>query len=129
MSPHAELPDRIYHLAIVGEWNEATDADAPYRRSTLGKSLAEEGFIHCSMVDQVQMIGDLVYRGRDDVLLLTIEVARVDSDIRVEPVGDGGEMFPHIYGPLPLDAVTQAHPIPLGADGRLVVQPLLDETG
>jgi uncharacterized protein (DUF952 family) len=60
------------------------------------------------------------------VVLLTIETLRVESEIRTEHVGDADQVFPHIYGPLPRDGVIQAHRIPLGRDGQLVVQPLLE---
>jgi glutathione S-transferase len=119
----AAVPGRgpIFHLALRDEWNEAVDRGEPYRRSTLGVSLAQEGFIHCSFGNQVGMIADLFYRGRDDVLLLVIDPARVASPIRVEPAEGGGHFFPHLYGPLPVAAVVSAIPLPLDADGRLGV--------
>jgi uncharacterized protein (DUF952 family) len=72
------------------------------------------------------MIVDTLFRGRDDVVLLTIDPTRVDAEIRVEAVGSGDEVFPHIYGPLPLDAVAHTHDVPVGDDGRLLVEALLD---
>jgi uncharacterized protein (DUF952 family) len=119
-------PERIYHLAVRDEWNEALTAGAAYRRSTLGKSLEREGFIHCSFAAQVQMIADLVYHGRDDVVLLTIDPARVEAEIRVEALDEGGQAFPHIYGPLALAAVTRSDPVPLDPEGRLLAEALLD---
>jgi hypothetical protein len=44
----AELPNRIYHLATREEWDEACEQGGSYRRSTLDKSVHEEGFVHCS---------------------------------------------------------------------------------
>ena len=93
----------IFHLALRDEWREAVDRGGPYERSTLGKSLAEVGFIHCSFAAQVASTAELFYRGRDDVVLLTIDESALE--LRVE---DG---FPHIYGPLPLDAVVDVTPI------------------
>jgi glutathione S-transferase len=110
----------IFHLALRDEWNEAVAHGDAYRRSTLGVSLAEAGFIHCSFGNQVSMIANLFYRGRDDVRLLVIDPARVESPIRVEPVSDD-QSFPHLYGPLPVAAVVGAIPVPLEADGRLDV--------
>ena len=51
---------------------------------------------------------------------MTIYPSRVDADIRVEAVDGADEGFPHIYGPLPLDAVTHTNEIPMGEDGRLL---------
>lgn len=116
------IEDRIYHLALRHEWNDAVAAGV-YRRSTLGRSLDDVGFVHCSFPAQVQATADLFYRGRDDVVLLEIDPARVPAEIRVEEVGD--DRFPHIYGPLPVDAVVQLVNVPVDNDGRLLVGPLL----
>jgi glutathione S-transferase len=93
----------IYHLALAADW-EAAQSVGEYRTSTAGQTLDEVGFIHCSHADQVADTAGRFYAGRDDVVLLTIDQARVPSEVRVE---DG---FPHIYGPLPLDAVVEVAP-------------------
>jgi uncharacterized protein (DUF952 family) len=121
----ADLPARIYHLTLSGEWDEATKQRVAYRRSTLGKSLEEEGFIHCSFASQVQAIADVLFQGREDVVLLTIDPSRVDAQIRVENLDGGEEFFPHIYGASPLDAVAKANGVPLSVDGCLLVDVLL----
>jgi glutathione S-transferase len=74
---------------------------------------------------QAQTAADSFYRDRDDVVLLVIDARRVGAEVRVEPVGDSGDRFPHIYGPLPLEAVERADPVPLDARGRLALGPLL----
>jgi uncharacterized protein (DUF952 family) len=89
----------IYHLALRDEWDAAVSAGQPYRRSTVGRSLDEEGFIHCSFADQVEDTASRYYAGRDDVVLLTIDPDQLEAEVVVE----GG--FPHIYGPLPHHAV------------------------
>jgi len=91
----------IKHLAVAAEWEEAVAGGGPYRRSTLGRSLDEVGFIHCSFDEQVAATASLIYAGRDDVVVLTIDEARLGCEVRVE---DG---FPHIYGPLRLEAVVE----------------------
>jgi uncharacterized protein (DUF952 family) len=118
------LPDRLYHLASEGEWREAVERGGPYRRSTLGRSLDEEGFIHCSFAHQVQLIADVIYRGRHDVVLLVLDPARLGAEVRVEDVG-GDQRFPHIYGAVPLEAVVAVEPVPVDGDGRLLTGPLL----
>jgi uncharacterized protein (DUF952 family) len=72
------------------------------------------------------MIADRVFRGRDEVVLLTIDVGLVEAEIRVAALDDGEPAFPHIYGALPLDAVTHSDAVPLDDDGRLLVAALLD---
>lgn len=112
------MEDRLYHLALADEW--AGGAVDHYEVSTLGRSLADEGFIHCSFPHQVQTIADLVYSGRSDVVLLEIDPARLGPPVKVEGP-DGGEAFPHIYGPLNRDAVIRVTALQPGADGRLDV--------
>ena len=107
----------IYHLALREEWDEAVVA-GQYRRSTLGVTLAEQGFIHCSYDHQVQTIADLVYRDRRDVVLLDIDERLVPAEIRDE------DEFPHIYGALPVDAVVHVRPLSVEEDGRLAVPSL-----
>ena len=99
-------------------------AAGSYERSTLGRSLAEQGFVHCSFASQVGRIAELVYAGRTDVVLLRIDPDRVGHEIRVENLEGGSEGFPHIYGPVAVDAVVRADPVPLGGDGRLVLDGL-----
>lgn len=114
----------IFHLALEEAWAEAL-ARGEYRRSTIDQTLDEVGFIHCSFPAQVQGVADRYYRDRDDVVLLTIDPARVGVDLVVENTSGGTEGFPHLYGALPVSAVERTDPVPLGADGRLVLDGLV----
>lgn len=113
----------IYHLALSGEWLEVTESGEDYRRSTVGRSLEEEGFIHTSFLDQVEDTARAYYRNRE-VVLLEIDPEQVPSPILVEEIGDG-RMFPHIYGPIPLGAVRSAVPVPKRSDGTLDLSEVL----
>lgn len=110
----------LLHLAVRREWERA-QASGAYDRSTIDTSLAEEGFIHCSFPEQVQATADRYYRGRDDIVLLVVDPDRLD--VRVERASSG-EGFPHVYGPIPVEAVTSVQPVPLGPDGRLALDDL-----
>lgn len=117
--------DRIYHLAVGAEWSEAVESGGSYARSTLGKSLDDEGFIHCSRASQVGTIADLVYRGRRDVMLLVIDPSLVPAEIRLENTEGGDNLFPHVYGELPLTAVVRAEHVPPNDDGTFDLKGLL----
>lgn len=110
------MDDLLFHLALDRDWSAGAAGD--YTVSTLGVSLEEQGFIHCSFAHQVQRIADLVYRGREDVVLLEIDLQRVTSPVQVD-AADDGDSFPHIYGPLNRDAVVRVTPVPARVDGRL----------
>ena len=54
---------------------------------------------------------------RDDLLLVAVEARDLGESLRYEP-SRGGDLFPHLYAPLPLSAVRWVKPLPLGPDGR-----------
>jgi uncharacterized protein (DUF952 family) len=100
---------KIFHIAERTEWEAAQASGGPYEVSTRGRTLAEVGFIHASRdEEQVRKVRDLFYSDLDDLVLLVIEPD--DLDVRHEPVGD--DVFPHIYGPLPIEAVIDVRPLP-----------------
>jgi uncharacterized protein (DUF952 family)/quercetin dioxygenase-like cupin family protein len=106
----------IYHLARRREWDDAKRA-GEYRISTLGRTLDEEGFIHCSRAGQVAGVANRFYRGQADLALLVIDEQRVQADVREEAVPGADQPFPHVYGPLNLDAVVEVVPFEPGPDG------------
>ncbi len=102
-------PKRIFHIATDADWRRALETGT-YTTSTVGRTLAEEGFIHTSRRDQVQGVFDRYYRGLGEhLVLLTIDPARLDAEVRVEPVGD--DTYPHVYGPIDRRAVVEVSPL------------------
>lgn len=102
----------IYHLAIPGEWATAKEA-GEYTTSTRGVTLADEGFIHPSGdLDQVRRVYELIYADLGELLLLVIDENRLDAPVRMESPPGSEELFPHIYGPVPIGAVIEVLPYP-----------------
>ena len=109
----------ILHITTRADWDAACAA-GNYRPT----SLAHEGFLHCSTPAQAAGSASKYFRGRTDLVLLVIDEARV-AELRYEPpatiggVPDprAGELFPHVYGPLALDAVVRVVPFPCDHDG------------
>ncbi|GAA4229056.1 uncharacterized protein (DUF952 family) [Streptosporangium album] len=99
----------ILHLALAADWDTAQTA-GEYRISTLGRTIEQEGFIHaCADHHQLNGVVQRFYRNvTDPLVLLSIDPTRLD--VRLETGGDSPETFPHIYGPLPITAVTSATP-------------------
>ena len=111
------MADVIYHIATRADWERAL-ADGEYTRSTAGRSLAEEGFIHASQAAQVARTANKYYRGvPGDLVLLVIDERRVRAEVRYEDVAGAELPFPHVYGPLNTSAVVAARPFAPGADG------------
>jgi glutathione S-transferase len=106
----------VYHLVLRSAWER--DPGQPYRADSLGS----EGFIHCSFADQVARSANRFYADATDLLVLTIDPARLTSPLRDEAAGDG-QLYPHVYGPINRDAVTAAVPLNKGTDGRWTFQP------
>ena len=96
----------IYHLAQQSEWEQA-QRDWLYARSTIGRSLADEGFVHASSAEQWSVVRSRFYADvTEPLVLLHVDESRLTSPVVLE-VGDPatGERFPHVYGPIDLDAV------------------------
>lgn len=101
----------ILHVALRDEWQEAVERGGPYDRSTIGRSLAEVGFVHCSFPEQLAPTLARFYRGRDDVVILHIDPELTGVELRVEDLEGSGTAFPHLYGPVPLAAVVDVRPV------------------
>ena len=97
---YMETQDLIYHITTSKDWKAALAAGS-YRAG----SLEQEGFIHASTRSQVLKTAARFYSGQMGLLLLFIATKRVSADIVYENSEGGSELFPHIYGPLNLDAV------------------------
>jgi len=111
----------ILHIATRDDWKRA-QARGAYRPA----AFAHDGFIHCSTLAQAVATANKFFLGRHDLLLLCIEERKLAAPLRYEsaapPTGSApGEpregLFPHLYGELNLDAVTQALEFRCSADG------------
>ncbi|MET8685519.1 DUF952 domain-containing protein [Streptomyces sp. NPDC004732] len=100
---------RLLHITERALWDAAREAGA-YEMSTRGKTLSEVGFIHCSLPEQLSGVAEFLYggyEGPDDLVVLAIDSERLTAPVRFEAPRPGGVEFPHIYGPLPVDAVVE----------------------
>ncbi len=100
----------VFHLALAPDWQQAERLGV-YRVSTRGLMLEQVGFLHASTADQLAATYRRFYADAGDVLQLTIDPTRIPYPLRADPV-PSGEQFPHLYGPLPVAAVTAVSPYP-----------------
>ena len=108
------MSELILHATSRSAWS-AAQARGQY----FADSLAGEGFIHCSKVDQVLRVANTFFAGQVGLVLLVIDPGRLTSELRWDPGADlPTELFPHIYGPINLDAVLQVVDFEPGADGK-----------
>lgn len=108
--------DHILHICTQDEWASAQSA-GEYRAS----SLKSEGFIHCSRTGQILWVANQYYPGAVDLLLLWIDPQKLAARLCWEDLD--GDVFPHLYGSLNLDAVTSVTDFVPDPDGVFRVVP------
>ena len=89
----------IFRITTTAIWEQARSAGV-----FTDASLESEGYIHFSDEHQVQSTGERFYKGQNDLVLLTIDTGKLTSPLVYEDTAGHGA-FPHLYGPLNLEAV------------------------
>ena len=102
----------VYKLIDRPAW-EAAVRDGVFTGSAVDLA---DGFIHLSSAHQAQETARRYFSGQSDLLLVAIETDGLGDSLRWEP-SRGGDLFPHIYGPLPTSTAAWSRPVPIGADG------------
>ena len=110
----------IYHMCRAAEWQDAL-TNGFYPGSSQDR---EDGFIHFSTASQVVESAARHRAGQSGLNLLAVKVAELGESVRWEAARNG-QLFPHLYGVLPVTAVAWVHDLPLGPDG-LHVFPALE---
>ena len=103
----------IYRIADPSDWDAAHVSG-----SFASADLAAEGFIHCCTAPQIAAVANRYYQGRETLLLLEIDETKVHVPLQWEDLTNAGQSFPHVYGQIPLAAVTRCVALQPGIDGR-----------
>jgi Uncharacterized protein conserved in bacteria len=90
----------IYHITAKQEWETALQQGF-YEAA----SLAVEGFIHCSKAEQVAGVLERYFKGRHHLVKLVIDTNKLTSKLQYDFSPSVNEKFPHIYGPVNINAV------------------------
>ena len=106
----------IYKICPETLWREA-EGRGLFTGAEIDRA---DGFIHFSTAAQVAETARRHFAGRTDLLLIAVDAEALGPALRYEP-SRGGDLFPHLYGDLPLDAVRGVSPMPLGRDGAHVL--------
>jgi len=101
----------IYKIVSEAEWR-AAEAAGVFSGSGID---LQDGYIHFSTAAQASETAARHFAGQGDLLLVAVKADLLD--IKWEP-SRGGALFPHLYGPLPMSAITRVTPLPLGASGE-----------
>jgi uncharacterized protein (DUF952 family) len=92
----------IYHLTTVEEWEDAQDIGS-YQPS----SFQREGFIHCATEEQLESVKERHFKGQENLVKLIIDPSKLTQRLQYDHHTELQQEFPHIYGPLNIEAVTQ----------------------
>lgn len=121
----------ILHITTRKAWIDATRL-GQYSAA----SLQSEGFIHASTVSQLVPVATKFYKDQSGLVLLEIDPKRLTSEVKWEKPAGGpppgvpeDDAFPHIYGPINLDAVVQVLDLETGPNGEFSVPPSLNHSG
>ena len=98
----------LYKIMSRQEW-ETAQANGRYEGSEVDR---RDGFIHLSAAHQVRATAQKHFSGKTDLLLVSVAEKALSPNLKWE-TSRGGDLFPHIYGTLPLSAVSEVTPLPL----------------
>jgi len=103
----------IYRITDAKDW-AAAQASGYFASA----DLTTEGFIHCCTAQQIAAVANRYYQGHEGLLLLEIDETRVHVPLKWEDLTNARQVFPHVYGRIPLGAVTRCLVLQPGADGH-----------
>ncbi|WP_200531526.1 DUF952 domain-containing protein [Halorubrum sp. LN27] len=111
----------IVHVLSRADWDTFQDQEEYHPRS-----LDEQGFVHCSKIGQIGLVADYNHADDDELMLVLLDESHLDAPVRYETDGeDGKSAFPHVYGPLTLDAVIEIFPFEQDETGFRLPEDLL----
>jgi uncharacterized protein (DUF952 family) len=102
----------VFKLVDRASWPAAAPA-ASFAGSAVD---ARDGFIHFSTAAQLRETAARHFAGQPDLLLVAVDAASLGEALRWEP-SRGGDLFPHLYGPLPSSAVRWVSALDLDDSG------------
>jgi len=103
----------IYHITHQDAW-----AHAQKRNVYQPVGFSEDGFIHCSDLHQVAKVANSFYKGIDGLIVLAIDPELTGAKLVYENTDGGTELFPHLYGLLPTDAVLSTFALEVDGSGQ-----------
>ncbi|MDI6836821.1 MAG: DUF952 domain-containing protein [Rhizobiaceae bacterium] len=103
----------IYKIVPRDLWQKA-EADGIFTGAAID---LKDGYIHFSTDAQVRETARLHFAGVEGLLLVAVPVSALGDRLKFEP-SRGGDLFPHLYGELPVSAIAWQKPLPLGPEGH-----------
>src|SRR4051812_18202923 len=96
----------ILRITPRAKWEQAV-AEGEHRSD----DLATEGFIHCPTPEQLPWVAEKFYKGQTGLVVLRIDPEKLKPPLKWENPHETLKLFPHVYGPINLDAVVELVPL------------------
>jgi uncharacterized protein (DUF952 family) len=109
------MPDRIVYKVMSAAELQQMQRDGVFRGSPVDIA---DGYIHLSSSSQLVATLDKHFGGIDGLMLIAVDLSRLGDTVRWEAAREG-QLFPHIYGPLPGEAVVSVAALERAADGTV----------
>lgn len=106
----------IYKICMKSTWLEA-EAQGVFTGAPVDIA---DGYIHFSTGQQIRDTAARHFHGQHDLIIASIDIAALGAGLKWEK-SRGGDLFPHLYGPLPMSAVRHVVDLPLGKGGIPVI--------
>jgi uncharacterized protein (DUF952 family) len=113
LTESSAMNEKIYKIVRTPDWIDAEKAGV-FKGSA---DDARDGFVHFSAAHQLRATSERYFRGQADLVLVAADAAALGEALKWE-ASRGGDLFPHLYGLLPMSAIAWTKPLPLGPDGR-----------
>jgi uncharacterized protein (DUF952 family) len=109
------MPDRIVYKIMSAVELQQMQRDGVFRGSPADIA---DGYIHLSCGSQLTATLDKHFSGVDGLMLAAVDLSLLGGEVRWEQAR-GGQLFPHIYGLLPVSAVVSVATVERKADGAV----------
>ena len=109
------MTDVIYKICDADEWRLAEEA-GEFAGAAIDLT---DGFIHFSSAAQVAETAAKHFSGRENLVLVTVKTEPLGDALKWEP-SRGGDLFPHLYNVLRMEAVSRVEPLDLDSQGHHV---------
>lgn len=106
------MSEYLYHITTERKWQ-----DAQQQGEFMPMEFLADGFIHAAYYHQLKTVLDFLFQDAREVLVLEIDPKQLRCEIKNENTTGGTELFPHIYGTLPLNAVLRTFYLTRSDDG------------
>ena len=106
------MKEKIYHITTHKAWE-----DAKSKGALRDASLVQDGFIHCSYPEQIVSVANNLFGDQKDLLIIGLSRSQTNCRVVDEDLYNLNELFPHVYGPIPVSSVFDVYPFPCDEKG------------